>query len=61
MRGDRRGSVLRDFRLHALNDRKIHIGRGKTQFAAARLQQDIGQDRDRRTPFDNPLYVGEGP
>ena len=61
MRGNRGRPVLRYFRRRAFDDCQVHVGCGQPEFSASRLKQDVRQDRNRRTPFDDTLNMGERP
>ena len=45
---------------HRLDDRDIHVGRGKAQLRPLGLDQHIRQDGDRVAPLDDALHVVQG-
>ena len=59
MRRQRRPTRLSHIRRQPVGDFKIEIGRLEQNRTAFRTEKNIGQDRNRRAPFDDAVHMAE--
>src|SRR6185503_610035 len=57
LHGDRAGPA--DVRLAPSGERDVEIGGGEGELAVAGVEEEVGEDRDRRPPFDDALEKRE--
>jgi hypothetical protein len=55
----RGGAGLGDLGRHAFDDLDVEVGRGELQLPVARLDEHVGEDRNRVAALHDALHMGE--